>query len=101
MAEQEATRLELTAEQRAAILRVAAKHGARHVRVFGSAARGEATAQSDIDLLVDKGTETSPWFPAGLILELEEVLDRKVDVVTEKGLAPYLRERILREAIPL
>jgi len=101
MAKQEAAQLDLTAEQRAAILRVAAKHGAQRVRVFGSAARGEADAQSDIDLLVDKAVETSPWFPAGLILELEEVLGRKVDVVTEKGLAPYLRERILREAIPL
>lgn len=80
---------------------VKAKHGALFVRIFGSLARGEATFQSDIDLLVDKGAETSPWFPAGLIIELEELLGRDVDVVTENGLSPYLRERILQEAVSL
>jgi hypothetical protein len=64
-------------------------------------ARGEAGPQSDLDLLVDKGPETTPWFPAGLILELEEALGRKVDVLTTKGLSPYLRERVLQEAVPL
>jgi uncharacterized protein len=91
----------LSEEQRSMILRVAAKHGAQHVRVFGSLARGEAGPQSDIDLLVDKGAETTPWFPAGLILELEELLGRDVDVVTEGGLSPFLRERILQEAVSL
>jgi predicted nucleotidyltransferase len=101
MSEHATTQLDLTDEQRAMIRRIAQKHGAHHVRIFGSLARGEAGPQSDIDLLVDKGEVTTPWFPAGLILELEETLGRDVDVVTEKGLSPYLRERILQEAIPL
>lgn len=101
MSEQETTQVVLTEEQRATILRVAAKHGAHHVRIFGSLARGEANPQSDIDLLIDKGAETTPWFPAGLILELEELLGRDVDVITEKGIIPSLRERILREAVSL
>jgi predicted nucleotidyltransferase len=91
----------LTEQEVAAIRRIAAKHGAQHVRIFGSMARGEAGPGSDIDLLIDKGPETSPWFPGGLIVELEALLGRKVDVVTEKGLSPYLREQILREAVPL
>ena len=56
---------------------------------------------SDIDLLVSPGPETSSWFPAGLILDLESLLGRRVDVVTEKGLNPHLREQVLREAVPL
>ena len=99
---QQAIRLPgLSEKQRETILHVAAKHGARNVRIFGSVARGEADPASDIDLLVDKGQGTSPWFPAGLIVELEGLLGCRVDVVTEKGLSPYLRERILEEAVPL
>lgn len=101
MAEQTVIRNGLTDAQRSLIRQIAAQHGAQHVRIFGSVARGEASPQSDIDLLVDKGVETTPWFPAGLILELEDALGRKVDVVTEKGLSPYLRDRILHEAISL
>jgi predicted nucleotidyltransferase len=71
------------------------------VRVFGSVARGEARHDSDLDLLVDTGPETSSWFPAGLVLDLEEILGCKVEVVTERGLNPYLKERVLQEALPL
>jgi predicted nucleotidyltransferase len=92
---------ELLKEKREEIRRTAQKHGARDVRVFGSRARGEARPDSDIDLLVDTGPETSSWFPAGLVLDLEEILGCKVEVVTEKGLSPYLKERVLREARPL
>ncbi len=91
----------LLREKRDEIRRIAAKHGARNVRVFGSVARGEASRESDIDILVDAGPDTSSWFPAGLILDLEEILGCKVEVVTEKGLNPHLKERVLQEAVPL
>ena len=83
------------------IMSIAAKHGARNVRVFGSAVRGDDRPDSDVDLLVDVGATTSSWFPAGLILDLEQVLGRPVEVVTEKGLNPLIKEHVLREAVPL
>jgi hypothetical protein len=89
------------ATQEADIQRIAAKHGAYNVRIFGSVVRGEAGPESDIDLLIEKGPTTSSWFPAGLVLDLEELLGRSVEVVTEKALNPYLREQVLREAVPL
>jgi uncharacterized protein len=92
---------QLLHEKREEIQRIAAKHGARNVRIFGSVARREARPDSDIDLLVDAGPKTSSWFPAGLILDLEEVLGCKVEVVTEKGLNEYLRDRVLTEAVAL
>lgn len=92
---------ELLKEKREAILETAAKHGARNVRVFGSVVRGEADEQSDIDLLVDTTEQTSPWFPVGLIQDLEDLLGRKVDIVTEGGIYWLLRRRILKEAKPL
>jgi len=95
------TTTDLLQSKREEILRIAARHGARNVRVFGSVARGEATETSDIDLLVSTTEHTSPWFPAGLVLDLEHLLGRKVDVVTEDGLYWLLRGRILQEARPL
>jgi predicted nucleotidyltransferase len=92
---------ELLNQNREEILRIAAKHGAYNVRVFGSVARDEAGPESDIDLLIEKGPITSSWFPAGLVLELEELLGHRVEVVTEKALNPYLRDHVLREAVPL
>jgi uncharacterized protein len=83
------------------ILRIAAKHGAHNIRVFGSVARGEAQAESDVDFLIDAGPVTSSWFPAGLIVDLQDLLGRSVKVVIEKGLNPLIRERVLEEAIPL
>ena len=93
--------VQLLEERRAEIKRIAAKHGAHNVRVFGSVARGEAGPNSDVDLLVDTGSTTSSWFPAGLIVELEDLLGRRVEIVTENALNPALRDRVLREAIPL
>jgi predicted nucleotidyltransferase len=91
----------LLREKREEILRIAEKHGARNVRVFGSVVHGEATESSDIDLLVDTSEKTSPWFPAGLVEELKGVLGKRVDVVTSNGLYWLLRRRILKEARPL
>jgi len=95
------TPLELLQNKREDIRRIATKHGAYNLRVFGSVARGEARPDSDIDLLIEKGPTTSSWFPAGLVLELEEILGRRIEIVTEKALNPYLRDRVLSEAIPL
>ena len=92
---------ELLKVKREQILQIAAKHGARNVRVFGSVAHGEAGPQSDVDLLVDVGPDPSPFFPGGLLADLEELLGRRVDVLTENALHWYIRDRILREARPL
>lgn len=92
---------ELLAAKREEILRIAERHGARNVRVFGSLVRGEDTGASDIDLLVSTHGQTSPWFPVALVADLEALLGRKVDVVTEDGLYWLLRRRILKEARPL
>src|SRR5215475_4485692 len=99
--EQVATLEQLLREKRDDIKRIAARHGASNIRVFGSVARGEAGPASDIDILIDVGPTTSSWFPAGLILDLEDLLGRPVDVVTEKALKPELRDHVLRESVPL
>jgi uncharacterized protein len=84
------------------ILKIADRHGAFNVRIFGSVARGEADLQSDVDVLVDYDrTRRTPWFPMGFIEELEALLGCKVDVVTEKGLKSRIRERVLQEAVSL
>lgn len=88
-------------EKRDDIRTIAAEHGAYNIRIFGSVVRGEAGPDSDIDFLVDAGPNTSSWFPAGLILDLEKILGRHVEVVTEKALNPYIREHVLREVKPL
>ncbi len=91
----------LLREKRDDIRAIASKHGAYNVRVFGSVVRGEAGPDSDIDFLIDAGPTTSSWFPAGLILDLEEILGRRVEVVTAKALNPYIRDHVLDEAMPL
>jgi uncharacterized protein len=88
-------------EKRHEIVAIAAKHGAFNIRLFGSVVRDEDRADSDIDFLIDAGPITSSWFPAGLILDLEKILGRRVEVVTEKALNPYIRDYVLREAVPL
>ena len=92
---------ELLKEKREEILRTASKHGARNVRVFGSVARGEARPDSDVDLLVEVGPDRTPFFPGGLIADLEDLLGKKVQVVTQEGLHWYIRERVLEEAVAL
>jgi predicted nucleotidyltransferase len=92
---------ELLKEKREEILCICAKHGARNVRVFGSVARGEADEQSDIDLLVEFDPGRSLLDHAALWLELQDLLGCKVDVLSDRGIKPRIRERVLREAIPL
>ncbi len=92
---------ELLKEKREEILKIAAKHGARNVRVFGSVARGKADPESDIDLLVDMEPGRSLLDLGGLLMDLRELLGREVDVVTERGLKPRIRARVLREAVAL
>ena len=91
----------LLAEKREEILRIAARHGAYNVRVFGSVARGDAGVASDVDLLVDVRPDHSAFFPGGLVADLEDLLGRRVDIVELAGLHWYLRDTILHEAVPL
>ena len=88
-------------QQRDTILRIAARHGAHNVRIFGSVARGEADAASDVDVLVDLERGRSLLDLAGLLVDLEDVLGCNVDIVTERGLRERIRGRVLREAVPL
>ena len=81
------------------ILRICAKHGASNVRVFGSMARGDDGPDSDVDLLVDVGGDHTPWFPGGLIVDLQDLLGRKVDVVEPEAVHWYIRDRVLKEAV--
>ncbi len=88
--------------KRTEILAIAAKHGAFNVRVFGSVARGEEMPDSDIDFLVDYDLQqVTPWFPGGLLMDWQDLLGRKVDVLTERSVSPRIRDRVLSEAKPL
>ncbi|MDK9723590.1 MAG: nucleotidyltransferase family protein [Sterolibacteriaceae bacterium MAG5] len=87
--------------RRSEIIAAASLHGAHNVRVFGSVVRGDDTPESDIDLLVDFDPERSLFDLVGLQLEIESLLGRRTDVVTERSLSAYLRDRILAEARPL
>ena len=92
---------ELLEEKREEILRIAASHGARNVRVFGSVARGEADEASDIDFLVEMEPGRSLLDMGGLLVDLRDLLGREVDVVSDRGSKLRIRERVLREAVPL
>ena len=88
-------------QKRGDILRLAARYGARNVRIFGSVARGEARPDSDIDFLVDLESGCSLLDLGGLLMDLQDLLHCKVDVVTEKGLRSRIRARVLQEAVSL
>jgi predicted nucleotidyltransferase len=92
---------QLVKEKREEILRLASRYGAHDVRVFGSTARGEADRGSDIDFLVELETGRSLLDLGGLQMELESLLGCRVDVVTARGLKARIRERVLREAMPV
>ena len=95
------THAEQIKRSRKDILRLAKHYGVTGMRVFGSAARGEDTPESDIDFLVEMEPGRSLFDLGGLLLDLENLLGCKVDVMTEKSLHWYIREKVLREARPL
>jgi predicted nucleotidyltransferase len=91
----------LLGQERRDVSRIAGKYGGRRVRVFGSVARGEADAQSDADFLVELDPGRSLLDLGGLQFELEALPVCPVDVVTERGLKPRIRERVMGEAVPV
>jgi len=91
----------LLRKNRQQILQIAKKHGAGNVRLFGSLARGEGDEASDIDLLVTFDEGRSLFDHAALILELQDLLGCQVDVVSDQGIKPRIRQRVMDEAIPL
>ena len=91
----------LIKEKKTAILKLAQLHGIKNVRLFGSMVRDEATAASDVDFLVDL-EEGRDLFDLGeLLMDLQDLLKRKVDLVTDNSLHPKIRTQILKEAKPL
>jgi uncharacterized protein len=92
---------EILQKYRSEILDLAMRHGAGNVRVFGSLVRGEGREGSNLDLLVTLGEGRSLLDLVGLKQDLEDLVRRPVSVVTERALSPYLRERVLSEAVPL
>lgn len=89
---------EIIGDKRKEILSLAAKYGASNVRIFGSVAQGSANENSDVDFLVELESGRSLFDLGGLLMELQDLLGRNVDVVTEKGLHWYIKERVLSEA---
>jgi hypothetical protein len=92
---------ELLQANRERILQTAAQYGAYNIRILGSVARGEADASSDVDFLVEMEPGRSLFDLGGLLMDLQELLNCKVNILTEKGLRERIRERVLREAISL
>jgi predicted nucleotidyltransferase len=88
-------------ERRADILRIAQSHGATRVRIFGSVAHGTARANSDVDLLIDLEPGRHLLDLVAIKQDLEDLLGREVHVVTEGGISPYFRDKILHDATPL
>jgi predicted nucleotidyltransferase len=91
---------EIIGSKREEILRLAEMHGAKNVRVFGDIARGEGGIDSEVDLLIDVGEHTTPWFPGGFVADLEDLLGRDVHIAFADSVPPYAK-RILEEAVPL
>ena len=92
---------DLIKQHRKEIVEIARRNGFTNVRVFGSMARGDATDKSDVDLLVTLGSRCTGWGIGGLQIEVQELLGRKVDVVTDDAIHHMMRDRILSEAVPL
>jgi len=92
---------EIIDKQRSQILALAAKYGAFNVRVFGSVTRGDADFKSDVDFLVDLEEGRSLFDLGGLLMDLQKLLGRNVEVVTTAGLRPRIKENVLKEAKPV
>jgi uncharacterized protein len=92
---------DLLQENREEILKIATKHGAYNLRIFGSVARGQERQDSDVDFLVDMESDRNLLDRIGLMQDLEDLLGRKVDVATVKVLRDFCREGILKDAVPL
>jgi len=88
-------------DKRHAILQIAARYGATNVRIFGSTARGEATPNSDVDILVDLNRAWSLWDRIGLKQDLEDLLGQPVDIAVAADLREVIRESVLEDAITL
>lgn len=91
----------LPARHRVEILRVARDHGVDRISVIGSFARGEARDGSDVDFLIEAGANTTPWSPGGLVADMQELLNRRVDVAEPDALHPRNRERVPADAVSL
>jgi uncharacterized protein len=91
----------LLKRKRGRILEIARKYGATSIRVFGSVARNEDDEKSDVDFLVELEPGRTLFDLGGLLMELRELLGREVDVVTVRGLKERMRERVLKEAVPV
>jgi len=90
--------MEVLQKKSSEIKRISSKHGAHHIRIFGSVAKNTASIDSDVDFLVDLDETRSLIDLGGLLMDLQELLGCKVDVVTENGLHWYLKDKILQEA---
>lgn len=88
-------------QKRADILRIAERYGASDIRIFGSVARGDATEDSDLDLIVHFEPGRSLLDHGGLVMDLRELLGTEVDVIDEEGMRPRFRQHVMKEAIPL
>ena len=88
-------------KRRNEIIQIANRHGAHNIRIFGSVNKGIERPDSDVDFLVDLEKGRSLLDLGGMVFDLQQLLGRRVDVVTEKGLHWYLKETILNEAEPL
>lgn len=94
---------ELVKQKAPDILKLAEMHGAENIRLFGSVARHQSDEKSDIDFLIDPGPKEkwSPWFPGGLLMDLQDLLGTKVDIAIARSLKPRIKDRVLNEAVPI
>ncbi len=88
-------------QNRAAILAIATRYGAHDIRIFGSVARGDATTDSDLDLIVRFDPERSLFDHGGLLMELQDLLGVKVDIISERGMRERFRRHVMKETVAL